>query len=124
MNQVPLADLDRLIKMRRLNAVGGNAENVNRLNKMICELLALPCAADAYNAGKDESAVSKLKDLAAAYEAAKNYDYCPDSVEAATLPGVIITDFNEDNFRRGAAENEGRSPYEITDSIISAIAAL
>lgn len=41
MNRVPLIELDRLIKERRLHALEGNADAVEMLNQVIRQLLAL-----------------------------------------------------------------------------------
>lgn len=68
--------------------------------------------------------ISALKDLAAAYEAALNYDYCPQPDDAVTIPDEIVTNFTKENFRRGAIKNEGRRPDEIALSIIAAISEL
>lgn len=62
--------------------------------------------------------ISKIKSLAAAYQAALEYDYCPSPDEAALLPDEIDTDFSEQDFRAGAKENEGRRPDEIAQSLI------
>lgn len=41
MDKVPLLQLDRLIKERRLHAVDGNADAVRVLNELICQLLGI-----------------------------------------------------------------------------------
>ena len=71
-----------------------------------------------------QNKISNLKDLAAAYEAALQYDYCPEPDVAATVPDERVTDFTPDNFRRGAKDNQGRRPDEIAHSILAAIASL
>lgn len=72
----------------------------------------------------DKALVLKLKEMAAAYEAALNFDYCPSPDEAAEYYQEMITEFSEDNFRRGAEKYEGRRPSEIAGEIISEIAKL
>jgi len=71
-----------------------------------------------------EKKILELKDLAAAYEAALNYDYCPEPEVAATVPEKFLTSFTADNFRRGAEKNQGRRPDEIAHSILAAISNL
>lgn len=68
--------------------------------------------------------IQTLKDLAAAYEAALQCDYCPHPDEAVLLLVEIETDFDAGNFRRGAEKMEGRSPDEIANTIVSLIAEL
>jgi hypothetical protein len=43
-----------------------------------------------------ELKILALKALAAAYEAALHYDYCPEPDEASELPNEIVTNFNEE----------------------------
>ena len=66
----------------------------------------------------------KLRILAAAYEAALGYDYCPDEDEAAMYSREVITKFSEEDFREGAKICQGLSPSRIVDEIIEEIANL
>lgn len=72
----------------------------------------------------DKALVLKLKEMAAAYEVALNFDYCPSPDEAAEYSREMITEFSERYFRRGAGRYEGRRPSEIAGEIISEIAKL
>lgn len=68
--------------------------------------------------------ILELKDLAASYEAALYYDYCPEPDDASKIPSEVITNFTADNFRRGAEENAGMSAGEIARLMIDAISNL
>ncbi len=63
----------------------------------------------------------KLRILAAAYEAALGYDYCPDEDECAEYSKEVVTNFTEEEFRQ-AGMWHGLKPSEIMDYIIEEIA--
>lgn len=69
-------------------------------------------------------AIKELKALGAAYQAALEYDFCPDADEAADLVGEIETPFSVEDFRTGANKNGGRSPAQIALTIIDVIGSL
>lgn len=71
-----------------------------------------------------EEKIENLKNLAAAYQAALQYDYCPTPEEAEALTDEIITDFPKSNFRNGAKLCEGQRPSEISGQIIDLISTL
>ena len=66
----------------------------------------------------------KLRILAAAYEAALGYDYCPDEDECAAYSKEVITHFTEEEFYKAGATYQGQKPSEIMDYIIEEIASL
>lgn len=66
----------------------------------------------------------QLRIAAAAYEAANNYDYCPEPDEAVTIPNDYHTEFTADEFRKAAEKYQGRSTSNMVDEIIFLIAKI
>ena len=65
----------------------------------------------------------KLRILAAAYQSALGYDYCPDEDECAAYSKEVITNFTEEEFRQ-AGMCHGLKPSQIMDEIIEEITSL
>jgi hypothetical protein len=68
--------------------------------------------------------MKKLRVLAAAYEAANNYDSVPDEETAITIPDTLITAFTVLEFKEASNLFEGCSPRNIVDEIIHEISQI
>lgn len=68
--------------------------------------------------------IQELKLLAAAYEMALNFDYCPDIENAKTFRENYMRTFSNKEYIKAAEEHQGSRPSEIADEMVRKIAGM
>lgn len=71
-----------------------------------------------------EPKILDLKKLNAAYIAAQEFDYCPDSDKSRDVVELFNTGVEENDLNDALNENQGRRPDEIMGSISNLILEL
>lgn len=60
-----------------------------------------------------EAKLLKLKQLAASYIAALEFDYCPDEEPIEDIRALVTTSLTDEQLQEGLDENSGRAPHEL-----------